>query len=146
MSSTSGSTKLVAIAAADAEAAAKESFAAILQRQEEANAVKQKLLLLSRFEALFRLPGRVAQLAGARDFEGVVAEYCKGKKLIPVQDHALWAEVSRRLEDQVDLVFVRPAPGAHVPAIAWTLLLVFVSHGPSSSAQLHQICTSRRSW
>ena len=110
LASTSGSTKLVAIAAADAEASAKEAFAPILQRQEEANAVQQKLLLLQRFEALFRMPGRVAQLASTRDFEGVVAEYCKGKKLIPVKDHALWAEVSSRLEAQVTLVFVCPAP------------------------------------
>jgi hypothetical protein len=108
VSSTSGSTKLVAIAAADAEAAAKEAFAPILQRQEEANAVQQKLLLLHRFEALFRMPGRVTQLAASRDFEGVVAEYCKGKKLIPVKGHALWLEVSGRLEAQVNLVFVRP--------------------------------------
>jgi hypothetical protein len=107
ISSTSGSTNLVAIAAADAEASAKEAFASILQRQEEANAVKQKLLLLQRFEALFRLPGRVAHLAQQRDFEGVVAEYCKGKKLIPVKDHALWAKVSSRLEEQVNHVFVR---------------------------------------
>jgi hypothetical protein len=62
---------------------------------------------LQRFEALFRMPGRVADLAKTRDFESVVAEYCKGKKLIPVKEHALWAEVSGRLEFQVTSVFVR---------------------------------------
>lgn len=107
-SNTSGSTKVVANAAADAETSAKEAFAPILQRQEEANAVQQKLLLLTRFEALFRMPGRVAQLAAERDFEGVVAEYLKGKKLIPVKDHKLWQEVSQRLEQQATAVFVSP--------------------------------------
>jgi hypothetical protein len=53
------------------------------------------------------MPGRVAQLASSRDFEAVVAEYAKGKKLIPVKDHPLWAEVSGRLEFQVSNVFVR---------------------------------------
>ena len=78
--------------------------------------MQQKLLLLQRFEALFRLPGRVAERAAARDFEGVVAEYAKGKKLIPVKDHPLWAEVSRRLEHQVKLAFVRPL--ARIPCFS----------------------------
>eukprot|EP00892_Ulva_mutabilis_P007527 jgi/Ulvmu1/5146/UM021_0163.1 len=100
VASTSGSTKHVALAAAEAEQAAQQAFAPILDRQAEADAVKQKLVLLQRFEALFRMPGRVRELASERDYQGVVTEYSKGKKLIPVQDHALWKEVARRLEHE----------------------------------------------
>lgn len=106
VASTSGSTKHVALAAAEAEQAAQEAFAPILERQAEADAVKQKLVLLQRFEALFRMPGRVRELAVERDYQGVVTEYSKGKKLIPVQDHALWKEVAKRLEHETAQVCV----------------------------------------
>ena len=107
VASTSGSTKHVTLAAAEAEQAAQQAFAPILDRQAEADAVKQKLVLLQRFEALFRMPGRVRELAAERDYHGVVTEYSKGKKLIPVQDHALWKEVARRLEHETAQVCVR---------------------------------------
>jgi nitrogen fixation/metabolism regulation signal transduction histidine kinase len=97
----------VALAASDAEQAAQEAFAPILERQAEADAVRQKLVLLQRFEALFRLPARVQELAAEKDYQGVVTEYMKGKKLIPVQDHALWKEVARRLEHETAAVCVR---------------------------------------
>lgn len=96
----------MALAAAEAEQAAQEAFAPILERQAEADAVKQKLVLLQRFEALFRMPGRVRELAVERDYQGVVTEYSKGKKLIPVQDHALWKEVAKRLEHETAQVCV----------------------------------------
>lgn len=108
MSNQSGSTKNVALAAADAQRAAHEAFAPILERQAEADAVRQKLTLLQRFEALFRLPSRVQELAAEKDYQGVVTEYTKGKKLVPVKDHALWKEVARRLEEETSAVCVRP--------------------------------------
>lgn len=108
VSNKSGSTKNVALAAADAQRAAHEAFAPILERQAEADAVRQKLTLLQRFEALFRLPSRVQELAAEKDYQGVVTEYTKGKKLVPVKDHALWKEVARRLEEETAAVCVRP--------------------------------------
>lgn len=107
VSSQTGSTKQVALAASDAEQAAQDAFAPILERQAEADAVRQKLVLLQRFEALFRLPGRVSELAAEKDYQGVVTEYTKGKKLVPVKDHALWKEVARRLEEETSTVCVR---------------------------------------
>jgi hypothetical protein len=104
----SGSTKNVALAAADAQRAAHTAFGPILERQAEADGVRQKLTLLQRFEALFRLPGRVQELAAEKDYQGVVTEYTKGKKLVPVKDHALWEEVDRRLEAETAAVCVRP--------------------------------------
>lgn len=59
------------------------------------------------------MPGRVRELASERDYQGVVTEYSKGKKLIPVQDHALWKEVARRLEHETAQVCVRTLPTLH---------------------------------
>ena len=104
---TPGSTTLVGTAIEDAGAEAAKAFDAILERQAEADSVKNKLQLLLRFEALFKMPVRVTQLAEERNFEAVVSEYRRARALIPRTDHELWNVLYQRVEGNVSDMLVR---------------------------------------